>query len=315
MTEIDYIKANFTQDVKKEERTPSWRFPSFLEKLYSFAKCTINGLTFTIMQDLGKDNLTAGTVMTHGERVQEETGFPVIYVTKSLPSDGRKRMCVHHFGFIVPGVELYLPQLYVQLKENQPAKTREFSSLGVAAQYLTICYLNGFIAKELSISDAMVNTGYSRMGVIQAFTELEYFKAGSRMGKHRHFVFMEDKRELWEEIRGVLRNPCKRTIGLEKLPEGCAVVPAGTAALCKRSMLSDKEPQEYAMRLREFNALGKVRTVHTSYASVLLQLWTYPPLPGNDGIVEPFSLFLTLADSNDDRIQISLEEMMRSVVK
>jgi|GEM_PF-6132186 len=313
MNALEYITTNFTDAASLEARPTAWHFPSFMEKLYTFAKCTINGIPFAMMQDNGLDNLTAKVVMTHGERVSEATGLPVIFVTSSLPADGRKRMCEHRFAFVVPGIELYLPQLFVQLKEQQPAKTPNYSKLGIAAQYLAICYLNGFSANELSIAEAMSVTGYSRMGVIQAFNELEYFKAGSRMGTHRHFVFYGNKTELWEELRPRMSNPCKRVIGLDAIPDGLEVVPAGTSALCSRSMLAPAEQQEYAIRLREFNAAGKIKTVSTAYAPILLQLWTYVPRKLADECVEPYSLYLSLTENTDDRIQICLDEMMREV--
>lgn len=313
MNAIEYIKSYFTDNASQTPRPTNWHFPHFMEKLYTFAKCTVNGIDFAMMQDNSPGSLTANVIMTHGARVSESTGLPVIFVTSSLPADGRKRMCEHHFSFIVPGLELYLPQLFVQLKENQPAQTREYSNLGIAAQYLAVCYLNGFTDRELSIADAMNVTGYSRMGVIQAFHELEFFKAGSRMGSHRHFIFHDDKSELWEDLRPKMHNPCKRVIGLEKIPDGMPVVSAGTSALCCRSMLAPAEQQDFAIRLKDFNAIGKIATISTAYAPVLLQLWTYVPRKTEDGGVEPYSLFLTLEDNADDRIQICLEEMMQGV--
>ncbi len=259
------------------------------------------------------DNLTAKVIMTHGERVCEATGFPVVFVTSSLPADGRKRMCAHRFAFIVPGIELYLPQLFAQLKEHLPTTTRVYSKLGIVAQYLAVCYLNGFAANTLSIADAMEVTGYSRMGVIEAFNELEYFKAGSRMGTHRRFVFHDNKAELWDDLCPQMANPCKRVIGLEKLPRGLPVVSAGLSALSRRSMLAPAEPQEYAIRLKDFNAVEKITAVSTAYAPILLQLWTYVPRSLADGCVEPYSLSLSLKENTDDRVQICLEEMMNGI--
>lgn len=313
MNALEYIKNNFTDDVSFEARSAEWHFPAFMEKLYTFGKCTINGVSFTMMQDNGYDNLTAKVIITHGERVCEMTRQPVVFVTSSLPADGRKRMCEHRFAFIVPGVELYLPQLFAQLKEHQPLKTRVYQELGIAAQYLLVCYLNGFATSDLSIADAMKLTGYSRMAVIQAFNELEYFKAGSRLGRYRHFVFHHNKGELWEELRPKMTNPCKRIIGLDKLPEGLPVVRAGISALCRRSMLAPSEQQEYAIRRRDFYAAEKINTVSIAYAPILLQLWTYVPRTLADECVEPYSLYLSLQANMDDRIQICLDEMMRRV--
>ena len=43
----------------------------------------------------------------------------------------------------------------------------------------------------------------------------------------------------------------------------------------------------------------------------MLELWNYAPaVIGGDGI-DPFSLYLTLKDDPDDRVQIALETMLK----
>ena len=307
----EYIAEALCEDVRTEARPSEWRFPAYFERAYAFEKCFIGGVAFVLMNDRGLLNLTANEIMTHGARVSEATGLAPVYVADTLPGDGRRRMVARRFSFIIPQKGFYLPSLCACMTESMPRKSQEYSRLGNAAQYLAVLYLNDRTGCEQSITGAMAETGYSRMSIIQTFKELVYFNAGFRKGTRRHFHFLEDKSDVWEELRPVMHSPCVRTVGLERLPEGLNPVPAGTSALCLRSMLSPPEQQEFAVRMRDFNALGKIETIHSRYAPFLLQLWNYEPCSMDDGAVDPYSLFLTLEDSPDDRIQIGLDEMMR----
>lgn len=55
--------------------------------------------------------------------------------------------------------------------------------------------------------------------------------------------------------------------------------------------------------------------VPQNHAVCCIQLWSYEPFPGNTNAaaVDPFSLYLSLKDGHDDRVQICLDEMMENV--
>ncbi|EFB40206.1 MULTISPECIES: hypothetical protein [Parachlamydia] len=45
-----------------------------------------------------------------------------------------------------------------------------------------------------------------------------------------------------------------------------------------------------------------------------LEVWNYDPeLFAKDGIVDPFSLYLSLQESKDERVEGALEEMMEKI--
>lgn len=55
--------------------------------------------------------------------------------------------------------------------------------------------------------------------------------------------------------------------------------------------------------------------VPQSHAACCIQFWSYDPLHSNmtTGTVDPFSLYLSLKDDHDDRVQMCLDEMMENV--
>lgn len=65
----------------------------------------------------------------------------------------------------------------------------------------------------------------------------------------------------------------------------------------------------------KFETTSPYYEVPQNHAACCIQFWSYDPLHSNiaTGTVDPFSLYLSLKDEHDDRVQMCLDEMMESV--
>lgn len=65
----------------------------------------------------------------------------------------------------------------------------------------------------------------------------------------------------------------------------------------------------------KFETTSPYHEVPQNHAACCIQFWSYDPLHSSTvaGIVDPFSLYLSLKDEQDDRVQMCLDEMMESV--
>lgn len=127
---------------------------------------------------------------------------------------------------------------------------------------------------------------------------------------------------------------------------------AGEAALAEMSLLASPKVPGFAMTTAQFDHIRELaqsdhlQKVNTAYgveigfwgstsktakskrettfpyfevpqnhAACCIQFWNYEPLHSNIaiGVVDPFSLYLSLKDDHDDRVQMCLDEMMESV--
>ena len=79
-------------------------------------------------------------------------------------------------------------------------------------------------------------------------------------------------------------------------------------------MLSEPTYPEYVISRDDWKAMEKMdaeKIPVEESGTCLLQLWCYEPrILLVDGSVDPFSLYLSLQDENDERIEMALEEMM-----
>ena len=279
--------------------------------LYNLYECVFNDFRFILMCHKKKTVYTPGTVSAHMAQIQAATGLPVVFATTEMPSYKRARFLEKHIPFIIPGKQMYLPFAGLLLTENGSPAPKEFDSLGNLAQILILARLMKRFSDPLSIGAACSMIRYSRISVIRAFDELEHFQLARRCPATKHLEFMTDHEHLWKKALPLLHNPKRRVIGLEKLPQGLPVYESGINALSKHSMLSPDPQMEYAVEAKAFNKLGIKPECPLEDAPVLLELWNYAPaIIGGDDI-DPFSLYLTLKDNPDDRVQIALETMLK----
>lgn len=288
--------------------------PFLLRGLYHLCECEYNGSRFVLMYHKDKTVYTPGTIAAHMELIKDATGLQAVFATNEMPSYKRGRFLEKHIPFIVPGKQMYLPFNGFLLTESCAPAYKEISTLGNLAQILILAQLMKRFAAPVSIGTVSSMFSYSRISVIRAFDELEHFQLAKRCPPTKHLEFIADKKELWKKALPLLHNPQRRIVGMNEIPQGLPVFESGINALSKRSMINPDPQLEYAVEAKEFNKLKLKPECPKEDAPVLLELWSYhPAIVGGDSI-DPFSLYLTLKDNQDDRVQICLETMIKELL-
>ena len=86
---------------------------------------------------------------------------------------------------------------------------------------------------------------------------------------------------------------------------------AGVDALAKISALNEDVPTCLAMPLKGFRSIG-VEELSPTSAPCKLQLWHYPPIALGGDAIDPASLYLSLQNEPDDRVQIELDKLQEA---
>lgn len=155
--------------------------------------------------------------------------------------------------FVVPGNQLYLPDLGVDLREyfRKPAAQPQ-SEMSPAAQAMLIAALLGKPWRgEWEPAEVLGRLGYTAMTASRAAREvLAAGIASSEMvGKFRRLKADGTALETWEHIKPRMRNPVKRRVWV--LPTPDLAVPefrlAGLSALAHQSMLAEPAWLTYAL--------------------------------------------------------------------
>lgn len=258
------------------------------------------------------------------DQLRSLTNRPIVYVTAAMASFERKRLIEQKIPFIVPGNQLYLPDLGIDLREyfRQVGRASE-NSFSPATQAMVIRALLSKPTQSAWHPAGMASElGYTAMTVSRVVNELIGANIASldRRGRARWLLMERPPAETWELIRPQLRSPVKRQFWMlgETNIDDDHLALAGVSALAHYTKLADPPQTVYAVSSTQFKAPRFKKSMETSEPlpdSCQLQVWSYAPIlslghntPAR-GVVDPLSLTLSLQDTADDRIEIALEEL------
>lgn len=298
--------------------------PYFLTRQYSLYHLTIGGTTFTAAFLQEEADFKPAQFIKHMRQVPSVDVDGLCIVAHSLPTYVRKRLIEKGISFIIPGVQMYLPALGMELRSRsarkKPLSVERFSP---ATQVVLIHWLLGRIDGSVTPLELSKQLWYSSMTMSRAVDELDVSKVAhvERVGRERivSFTDSEKRQTIWQEVLPKLRNPISHTVRISKheLPEQ-NMLHAGMTALSSRTMLNEPAYPEYAIGRDGWKAMEKTGVDIIPIeepGTCLLQVWCYDPkILEVEGCVDPFSLFLSLQGTNDERIEMALEEMMEQVL-
>lgn len=303
-----------TPEVRPWVRTDE--LPYFLREAFEFCELELLGLHIVLAMPGAEQRQSLSEVRVWLDKVRTIAGQPVVYVTDALASYERRRLIEQKVPFIVPGNQLYLPDLGLDLREyfRQRAPAAEAVLSPSAQAMLIIALLQQPWEAEWQpskVGDALGYTPMTQSRVVKELTAAGLATAYT-VGRSRWLRMEYPPQQIWERAKPVLRTPVKRTVWVDTdYPIASRL--AGLSALAHYSMLAEPRWQVYAIGTSDWKAAvnAGVRELPEPIAGAReWQLWSYSPalLPGA-ATVDPLSLMLSLQDNSDDRVQIALDEL------
>jgi DNA-binding MarR family transcriptional regulator len=251
---------------------------------------------------------------------------PVVLVTDTMHPMNKKRLIENGIQFIVPEKQLFLPGLLVDLKEDLPRRgyLRRTEKLTPSAQFILLYQilhryekLERFTFKELA-----KKLGYTAMGVTKAIAVLEQLELCKVEGKKEKYIhFNERLNELWEAAKPYLINPVLKTVFVDELPK-TTVLQSNVMALTEYTNMAPGNQKYYAIEKTNFYALQKNNELvnpNEYEGKYCLEVWKYNPNTLAENVteecnVDPLSLFLSLKDQQDERIEMALDQIIEKFI-
>jgi DNA-binding transcriptional ArsR family regulator len=177
------------------------------------------------------------------DKLRQLAGMPVVYVTGTLASYERKRLIEQKVPFLVPGNQLYLPDLGIDLREyfRKPPAAPD-TALSPATQAMLIAVLlRRPWRTEWQPAEVVSELGYTPMTLSRAVKELTAAGIATLRteGRVRWLHTERTAAETWERARAHAAQPVKRRFWALPLPRRGRVTLrlAGLSALARFSML------------------------------------------------------------------------------
>lgn len=302
--------------------TVSRPLPHYLNQQYALRKLTVGKREFLGIMLKDTADFRPAAFEKHLRQIMANNAFDgFCLIAPELPGYTRRRLIERQIPFVVPGQQIYWPELGVAAQARKtaraPAKTE---ALTPAAQAVLIDALNGGIKTPTTPKELADKLGYAGMSMTRALDEIEGNGLGriTRKGRERLLDFPTDGRTLWQKALPYLRTPVRKTIRIkeDRLPPDHRMK-AGETALADLSMLVPPNEPVYALGRRDWKKLAdRVEQIPVEDTGTCrIELWRYAPeLVAKSNRVDPFSLYLSLQHEEDERLEMALAEMMEKIL-
>ena len=297
---------------------------NYLIQTYEYACSTLLGTRCVFVMPRSRTQRPLSWHSTQLARISDSLHVPAVLVVPSLSSKDRLRLVAKGVPFIVPFAQLYLPPLGIDFRERTRSRghasdeSNEVVTFPPVTQMVLIEALLRHGDKEMHAGDIADRLRISAMSVSRAFTSLEAVKllTRARSGRSRPARLAQLPEETWRVAQPYLATPVRtRSTVYDRPLQG--VLEAGPTALARVSNLLPPPARVVAIGWEAWRAHPENQ--HAEPASVdyvqpghaVIEVWNYPPDALTAGpAVDPLSLYLSLRESQDERIEIALEEMM-----
>jgi hypothetical protein len=272
------------------------------------------------MVDSSPTEQSPAVLRKHMALVRDKWNAEVIYVRPQVTAYNRKRLIEHKVPFVVPGNQMYLPMLGIDLREHFRRLRSQPPTFSPSTQAVVIFALLRGTAEGLTPKAMADRLGYTAMTMTRAFDELEAASLGeiTVSGKERRLRFVEGPKEIWTKAQPFMRSPVEKRLWIHRMKSAPRGVRAGLSALAHYSMLAPPAHDVHALSREDWKTLRerqKVIEVPEQDPDVQeIEVWAYTPtLLAEGNVVDRLSLYLSLKDNRDERVEASLEEMIRSL--
>ena len=316
---LHYVEqvTGFRPRLQKE--APAAALPLFLREQYEFAEMDLFGRRVPLaFEKAAPEELSASEYARNAAMLRQGIGQDVVLVVAKLPSYVRNRLVREGVPFIVPGAQMFLPMLMIDLREHfSKAASRIQDKLSPVSQLVVIYQILRRPDARLPLAQLGERLAYSPQAMSFAQDELQDAKLCNvrRAGKMVFLEFELRGKALWEKTQPLMASPVRRTQWVRWGQPRARAVASGTTALSRLSMLAEDAVATYAMRDRELgSALEKGELVGcrgADDADACMESWKYDPwVLAENGVADACSLYLSLRKSGDERVQKELRGLI-----
>ena len=242
--------------------------------------------------------------------LEQKLGSLVILVTQEIASYNALRLANLRVNFIVPPKQMFLPSLLVNFRKEQQIGTDLKESISPTAQVLLLYHLQvksvqgldaRALASKLDVSYASANRA------IRWLCDKELIEVSQ--GKSKLIEVHYTPKELWEKALPFLESPVAKIVYTDEVINTWQ---SGINALSEYTMINPEARACYAVTNAALKTLSTC--VNTKFGNNIVEIWKYSPhLLSNTNTVDKLSLYLSLKETEDERVQIELENLLNAL--
>ena len=322
-----YLKESIDENISIKLNNDKKKFSIFLRNKYNFYEMKILDASFLLLE-IKDEAPSIDALNKHLKRIKEVTNQEIVFYYKTITGYRRKSLIAHRIPFIIENGQLFLPflglllkktpqYLYNDLSQGSDIKRKSFSTSAQLA-FLYFLYNKETI---INTSNFASKFRFTTMTASRALNELYAaklitYEIGGITARSKMYKRISDPEYVKKGLE-YLKTPIKRLVYVKEVPENAFI--AGLDALSSLSMMN---PPEYKVRAISINSFKdqdiniiESKDVIKDNKFVELEIWDYDPkLFSQTENVDLISLYASLKDEKDERIEQALEYLLRGEI-
>ena len=305
--------------------------PLYIRDTYIVYKTMLFDQSLVLLEPKELEGIRISLISANVDLVKARMSYTVVVLMSTCTALQRRRLIEKGINFIVPGTQLFLPEMLMDLSEVYKSQRRigEKKLLRPSAQFLIIFHLlhseTRYDLAEYNFKSIAAMTGYSPMAITLAAENLEKLGLINIHGtKDKVMSFKYEKSDLWERVlaNDLFRSPVRLKVFVDKMPEEMELLKCNMSALSEYSDLSTGVNEFYAIDNNDYRNLidSKVlENLNKDEGRYCLEVWKYSPrriwgdLSSEHSYVDPLSLCLSMQESKDERIEMAIDQIIRNM--
>lgn len=310
-----YLKENIDDEIVIKKWEDIKKFPIFLRSIYKFYTMELLGTRCILLEIIDKAP-GVNSIQKHINSIKKITNQQIVLYYKEITRYRRKSLIKNNIPFVIEDGQIFLPFLGLHLKNKDAYVKKEIKKFTPSAQ---IAYLYFLYNKEtvINITEFSKVLQWNLMTASRALNELYNarlitYDVGGTTGRSKYYKRIVDQ-DYYERGSELLISPIQKVVYVKKEPQGSYI--AGLEALSKLSMINSPNYKVRAITKEFLNnkdlEIVKNKDIIKDEKLVELQIWEYnPKLFTKKDIVDTMSLYASLKEENDERIEQALEEVL-----
>lgn len=287
------------------------RLPVSVSSYFSFYEGWVLGQHILLAYLKEGDSVPPAQMKKLLDIIHRQIKLVAVLITPCISSYNKVRLVAQKVNFVIPNKQMFLPSLLLEIKPDRHVGSDLKENIPPFAQFLLLYHLqigsvvgaNSYgLRDKFGVSYGTVNKSL-RWLVSKGLISLEGAKT-------KTIQIDLSSRELWNKALPMLVSPIEQLYYTDALLEGQMI--SGVNALASYTMLNEESRQCWTIFKKDFKAL-EVAT-DKQFGQNEIQVWKYNPrMLSSNGVVDKLSLYLSLKDSEDERIQIELERLINEM--
>lgn len=297
------IKATAKADVNK--------LPLAISGSYGFRDIELFDTRLTVVIPNTMDDCSPMQLAKHQAKMTEIFCRHIIFVLDSVESYNITRLTRARVNFVVPGKLIFIPSLMMVLRDIKNTKKEMPEMMTPVAQMLVLLHLqlkklDGMNTAEIAeltvMSYPTINVALKWL-VNKGFVEL----VG---GKEKQVQFALSGKDLWEDALPLMSSPVERVVFTDvSIAEGLY---SGETAMGNYTMLA--EPEIPVVAISKPSAKFYAKHLDKQYGEIRVEIWKYNPnILSKIDFADRLSLYLSMKDSDDERIQMECDTLIEEM--